>query len=107
MNKKKQKEIVENLKPNSSFKNIIINILWFCLNKLDKSNVVKGIEIKETEVNIKLNKKYYRRGEWTNLAITTSFWILFKKEEKEPVKYQEIAIYSKGLKKKEIKELAK
>jgi hypothetical protein len=74
-------------------KEITMNILWWVLNKLDPLRVVQvSIDIKE--IKIKLNKKYWKRDEWTHFGTTIMFW--GKINEKGRKSYKEIAIYNNG-----------
>ena len=85
-------------------KQLIIDFLWYLLNKLDKPNIIKA-NINGIEAKVVFYKRYYRRGEWTNLTATINYWVLINKNK--PIMLKETAIYSRGLKKKEIIELSK
>lgn len=87
-------------------KNLLINILWYLLNRLDKQNI-KITKIGDEEITYKLSKNYFRKNEWTNLALTLDYWIRFEDNKTKPIVFENIKIYSNAKKKKEIKQLLK
>jgi len=55
-------------------KKIIIDMLWYFLNKLDPMGVV-GVSLNPEEISIKIDKKFYRKNVWQNMNVSISAWI--------------------------------
>ena len=55
-------------------KKIIIDILWWCLNKLDPFEIIKT-EVGIQEVSIKISKNFYRKNKWEYFSATIGMWV--------------------------------
>lgn len=71
-------------------KNIIKDILWYCLNKLDPIQY-KKIDINK-DVAIKISKQYFKVNKFHHVSLNINYWLKID-SEKKPTDFKEIELY--------------
>ncbi len=73
-------------------KKLIINILWFFLDKLSPAEFIKT-DFDTNQIIITVGKKFYRKNEWTHFCGAVAGWI---KKTPETQIISEVMVFKGG-----------